>query len=126
MNRKDQYSPPYSPMVTGTDPPAITITDPGLSGREVIVLAVAASTVITAIGIAVAVWKISEGLMWAMIILAACNGAQTILTGIGVMLRYRDAGRAQVITAQGRADAEREHAHTERLRIRHTGGTNNA
>lgn len=96
--------------------PGITVTDTGMNSRELITLAVASSTLIVSIGVAVAVWKIATGIQWALIILSAGSAVQMVLVGVGIMCRQALAGRAMLIDAKGRASAARIIARVGRAR----------
>lgn len=85
--------------------PGITITDTSMSSRELITLAVASSTLIISIGVAVAVWKVAAGIQWGLIILSTGSAAQMILVGIGIMRRETLTGQARLAQAKGQAIA---------------------
>ena len=92
---------------TQYEPAAVTIEDDGLSVRGFAMLALSAGTLIVCVALAVAVWKVATGIQWALIIIAGGSAAQMALTGLGVYRRQELAGRAQLESAKGNADAER-------------------
>lgn len=99
-------------------PPAIQIED-GLSARELTLIVAASSTLIVSVAVAVAIWQISAGIMWALIILAVGSAGQMLFVGAGVYQRHRQMGEALVIEAEGRAEAAMTHARaSERLAAR--------
>jgi hypothetical protein len=99
-------------------PPAIQIED-GLSARELTLLITAGSTLVVSIAVAVAIYQISAGIMWALIILAVGSAGQMLFVGAGVYQRHRLTGQALVIEAEGRAEAAVTHARaTERMAAR--------
>jgi len=85
----------------------VVIEDDGLNSREMVVLAVAASTLVVSIAVAIAIWRIATGIMWAMIVLSVGSASQMVLIGAGIYQRHRLTGRALLTDAQGRADAAR-------------------
>lgn len=96
----------------GAPQPGTIIVDEGMSKRELALLATASSTLVISVAIAIAVWRISTGLMWAFMILSVGSAIQAILIGAGIYAQKHLAGQAMVIDAQGRADAAKIQAHT--------------
>ena len=99
---------------------AITVEDDGLSIRGFAMLALSAGSLLVCIAVAVAIWQVSTGIKWALLILATGSSVQMILVGLGIYRRHELAGRAGLIEAQGRADANRVSAQAEMLVARHT------
>lgn len=98
--------------------------DEGLNGRELSLLVTAGSTLVITIAVSIAVWRISTGIMWALIILSVGSAGQTVLVGLGLFLRLRDQGRALVIEARGQATAaalQARAALAAQKALRHTG-----
>lgn len=82
----------------------ITIDD-SISSRELALLGTASGTLVVSVAVAVAVWKISTGVMWALIILSIGSAVEMVCIGIGIYHRHRLAGQAQLVEAEGRAKA---------------------
>jgi len=91
----------------GVQPPGVVIEDDGLNSRELVVIAVASSTLIVSVAVAIAVWKISTGIMWSLIILSVGSAGQMLFVGAGIYQRHRLMGKAAVLEAKGRATAAR-------------------
>ena len=100
--------------------PSVTVEDDGLSIRGFAMLALSAGSLLVCIAVAVAIWQVSTGIKWALLILATGSSVQMILVGLGIYRRHELAGRAGLIEAQGRADANRVSAQAEMLVARHT------
>jgi len=104
---------------TGPAPlPGVTIEDDGLSVRGFAMLALSAGTLILSIAIAVAIWRISAGIKWALILLASGSAAEMAFVGLGIYRRHELAGRAQLVEAQGRADEARARGQAQVLAAR--------
>lgn len=95
-----RHTPQPGPAYAG-----ITIQDDGLGKRELALLITASSTLIVSVAIAVAIWRLSIGLMWGMIILSVGCAGQMLLVGAGIYIRHRLTGEALVIEARGKAQA---------------------
>jgi hypothetical protein len=80
--------------------PSISIQDTGPSGRELALLATAGSTITLTIAVSIAVLRVAQGVMWAIIILSAGAACQMVLSGIGIYHLYRSRGEALVIEAK--------------------------
>jgi len=105
-------------------PHDVVRVDEGLNGRELSLLVTAGSTVILTIAVSIAVWRISTGIMWALIVLSVGSATQTILVGVGLFLRLRAEGQARVIEARGQAAAaalQARAALAAQKALRHTG-----
>jgi hypothetical protein len=85
--------------------PGTVIVDEGMSKRELALLATASSTLVISVAISIAVWRISTGLMWALIIMSIGSAGQMLLVGAGIYQKHRLSGQALVIEAEGRAKA---------------------
>ena len=83
----------------------VTIEDRSLSRNGLILVGGSIVTVVASVGIAVAVARVSTGLMWAAIILSVGAACNMVLSGIGVFVQQRFAGRAMLERAKAEAKA---------------------
>jgi hypothetical protein len=72
-----------------------------------ILLTTSAATVVASVGIAIAVARISTGIMWAAIILAGGQSLGAIIVSVGMSARHWLTGKALLVEAKGRATAAR-------------------
>lgn len=87
--------------------PSITIQDNALTSKELIYLTTAASTLMITISVSIALWKVAQGVMWAIIILAIGSAGQMVLTGLGIYHLYHARGQALIIEAKASLTAAR-------------------
>ena len=95
--------------VASVRPSGVVIQDDGPSGRELLYLATVGSTLVISVSLAVAIWRVATGIMWAVVIMSVGVAIQTVFIGAGIYCRYVAAGQAEIIRAQGeRMRARRE------------------
>jgi len=91
-----------------TPPPGtVVVEDDTLTPRQFIMLILSAGALVVSVGVAIAVWKVATGIKWALVILAVGSAGQMLFMGAGVFWRQVLGGRAQLVQAQGMADAAR-------------------
>ena len=82
--------------------PIVTIEEP--NHRPMWILA---GTTATSVALAIAVWQISGGIKWSLIIVALGQAGYWIIQGVAMLIQRIYTGRAEIIRAKGEASAAR-------------------